>query len=172
MFIVLIVLNLTEVMSTILTIVRAIEEVKGAYIMLKKKKILAMKTSKPTKTVCCVMRSNYSIRNRLLIIILVLGGHDGIATEEINGEEYKEQGPVEMVEDVFEEEEYPEDCFPPNCYKKFPFLAGDDETPFWLGWGQLRLKTFQLIENKYFETAVITMILLSSLALVRIQILL
>lgn len=72
-----------------------------------------------------------------------------------------------MVEDVFEEEEYPEDCFPPNCYKKFPFLAGDDETPFWLGWAQLRLKTFQLIENKYFETAVITMILLSSLALVR-----
>ncbi|KAF0720322.1 sodium channel protein para-like isoform X1, partial [Aphis craccivora] len=92
-------------------------------------------------------------------------GHDGIAAEEINGEEYKEQGPVEMIEDVFEEEEYPEDCFPPNCYKKFPFLAGDDETPFWLGWGQLRLKTFQLIENKYFETAVITMILLSSLAL-------
>ncbi|XP_026806613.1 sodium channel protein para-like isoform X1 [Rhopalosiphum maidis] len=95
----------------------------------------------------------------------ILGGNDGIAAEEINGDEYKEQGPVEMVEDVFEEEEYPEDCFPPNCYKKFPFLAGDDETPFWLGWGQLRLKTFQLIENKYFETAVITMILLSSLAL-------
>lgn len=79
---------------------------------------------------------------------------------------YKEQGPAEVVEDVFEEEEYPEDCFPPNCYKKFPFLAGDDDMPFWLGWAQLRLKTFQLIENKYFETAVITMILLSSLALV------
>ncbi|XP_025407714.1 sodium channel protein para-like isoform X2 [Sipha flava] len=94
-----------------------------------------------------------------------LEGNDGITTDVLNDEEYKEQGQVEMVEDVFEEEEYPEDCFPPNCYKKFPFLAGDDETPFWLGWGQLRLKTFQLIENKYFETAVITMILLSSLAL-------
>lgn len=93
--------------------------------------------------------------------------NDGVVAEELVDEEYKEQGPTEVVEDVFEEEEYPEDCFPPKCYKKFPFLAGDDETPFWLGWGQLRLKTYQLIENKYFETAVITMILLSSLALVR-----
>ncbi|XP_050525622.1 sodium channel protein para-like isoform X1 [Daktulosphaira vitifoliae] len=89
-----------------------------------------------------------------------------LAGQEIIEEEmYKEQDPGEVVEDVFEEEEYPEDCFPPNCYKKFPFLAGDDDMPFWLGWAQLRLKTFQLIENKYFETAVITMILLSSLAL-------
>ncbi|KAG0719449.1 Sodium channel protein para [Chionoecetes opilio] len=39
------------------------------------------------------------------------------------------------------------------------------ESPFWQGWGHLRLKTYQLIENKYFETAVISMILLSSLAL-------
>lgn len=62
--------------------------------------------------------------------------------------------------------DYPSDCFPETCYKKFPFLAGDDDAPFWQGWANLRLKTFQLIENKYFETAVITMILLSSLALV------
>lgn len=102
-----------------------------------------------------------------LYIFLDLEINDEIAPEELNDEEYK-QGMVEVVEDVVEEEEYPEDCFPPNCYKQFPFLTGDDETPFWLGWGQLRLKTFQLIENKYFETAVITMILLSSLALVRI----
>jgi len=155
-------------MSTILTIARAIEEVKEAYTMLKRKKTLAKKTSKSTKTVCSVWLLKHCIRSKV-DIALVLGGNDGIAAEEINGDEYKEQGPVEMVEDVFEEEEYPEDCFPPNCYKKFPFLAGDDETPFWLGWGQLRLKTFQLIENKYFETAVITMILLSSLALVRTQ---
>ncbi|XP_015185097.1 PREDICTED: sodium channel protein para isoform X4 [Polistes dominula] len=61
--------------------------------------------------------------------------------------------------------DYPADCCPENCYKKFPFLAGDDDAPFWQGWTNLRLKTFQLIENKYFESAVITMILLSSLAL-------
>lgn len=64
-------------------------------------------------------------------------------------------------------EDSPADCFPEPCYLRFPFLAGDDDAPFWQGWANLRLKTFQLIENKYFETAVITMILLSSLALVR-----
>lgn len=63
---------------------------------------------------------------------------------------------------------YPADCCPENCYKKFPFLAGDDDAPFWQGWANLRYKTFKLIENKYFETAVITMILLSSLALVKL----
>ncbi|XP_018330937.1 sodium channel protein para isoform X3 [Agrilus planipennis] len=66
-----------------------------------------------------------------------------------------EEGPPESAED----------CFPESCYKKFPFLAGDDDSPFWQGWANLRFKTFELIENKYFETAVITMILLSSLAL-------
>lgn len=60
----------------------------------------------------------------------------------------------------------PADCCPEPCYARFPFLAGDDESPFWQGWATLRLKTFRLIENTYFETAVITMILLSSLALV------
>lgn len=63
--------------------------------------------------------------------------------------------------------DYPADCCPDDCYRRFPFLAGDEDAPFWQGWGNLRLKTFQLIENKYFETAVITMILLSSMALVR-----
>lgn len=63
-------------------------------------------------------------------------------------------------------EEGPADCFGESCYAKFPVLAGDEDSPFWQGWGNLRLKTFRLIENKYFETAVITMILLSSLALV------
>lgn len=74
----------------------------------------------------------------------------------------------EMVMDAGTEDvsDYPADCCPDDCYRRFPFLAGDDDAPFWQGWANLRLKTFQLIENKYFETAVITMILLSSLALV------
>ena len=64
--------------------------------------------------------------------------------------------------------EYPSDCCPEACYIKFPILAGGDpDSPFWQGWGNLRIKTFRLIENKYFETAVIAMILISSLALVR-----
>ncbi|XP_044257372.1 sodium channel protein para-like isoform X3 [Tribolium madens] len=62
-------------------------------------------------------------------------------------------------------DDYAADCFPESCYKKFPFLAGDEDSPFWQGWGNLRSKTYRLIENKYFETAVITMILLSSMAL-------
>lgn len=71
---------------------------------------------------------------------------------------------VAADEDVVDDT--PADCCPEPCYQRFPFLAGDDESPFWQGWGMLRLKTFKLIENTYFETAVITMILLSSLALV------
>eukprot|EP00095_Tigriopus_kingsejongensis_P003327 snap_masked-scaffold524_size146631-processed-gene-0.4 protein:Tk03327 transcript:snap_masked-scaffold524_size146631-processed-gene-0.4-mRNA-1 annotation:"sodium channel protein para" len=62
-------------------------------------------------------------------------------------------------------QEYPAECCPDKCYLRFPFLAGDHDSPFWQGWGALRIKTFRLIENKYFETAVITMILISSLAL-------
>ena len=66
-----------------------------------------------------------------------------------------------------EEPQYPDACFPDHWYDKLPFLKGNDESPFWQVWSLLRLKTFRLIENKYFETAVIIMILLSSLALVR-----
>ncbi len=66
---------------------------------------------------------------------------------------------------LFVSQEYPSDCCPDRCYERFPCLAGDHDSPFWQGWGALRIKTFRLIENKYFETAVIAMILISSLAL-------
>lgn len=65
-----------------------------------------------------------------------------------------------------EDPQYPDACFPDSWYEKVPALKGNDESQFWQGWAMLRLKTFRLIENKYFETAVIIMILLSSLALV------
>ncbi|XP_061719526.1 sodium channel protein para isoform X5 [Cydia pomonella] len=114
--------------------------------------------------------------------------HKGSA-DTIDGEEKKDASKEELglEEEIIEEEEEgkmdgipkhdivandedviddtPADCCPEPCYQKFPFLAGDDDSPFWQGWGMLRLKTFRLIENTYFETAVITMILLSSLAL-------
>ncbi|VVC98097.1 unnamed protein product [Leptidea sinapis] len=115
--------------------------------------------------------------------------HKGSA-DTIDGEEKKDASKEELglEEEMIEEEEdgksdglgkidikvaadedvvdlTPADCCPDPCYVRFPFLAGDDESPFWQGWGTLRLKTFRLIENTYFETAVITMILLSSLAL-------
>ncbi|OXA50295.1 Sodium channel protein para [Folsomia candida] len=63
-----------------------------------------------------------------------------------------------------EEEEMPMDCFPPDFYHRFPILSLEG-TQFGVVWANIRLKTFRLVENKYFETAVITMILLSSLAL-------
>ncbi|CAH0724968.1 unnamed protein product, partial [Brenthis ino] len=72
---------------------------------------------------------------------------------------------IKVVEGEGVIDDTPSDCCPEPCYQRFPFLAGDDESPFWQGWAMLRLKTFRLIENTYFETAVITMILLSSLAL-------
>ncbi|XP_030244902.1 sodium channel protein para isoform X28 [Drosophila navojoa] len=90
--------------------------------------------------------------------------------EDLDEEGECEEGPLDgdiiihaNDEDILDE--YPADCCPDSYYKKFPILAGDEDSPFWQGWGNLRLKTFQLIENKYFETAVITMILMSSLAL-------
>ena len=88
---------------------------------------------------------------------------------EDEGEEEEDRldGEIIQVDEDPIQSSYPADCCPENCYKKFPFLAGDDDAPFWQGWANLRFKTFRLIENKYFETAVITMILLSSLALVR-----
>ncbi|XP_065166084.1 sodium channel protein para isoform X6 [Atheta coriaria] len=89
--------------------------------------------------------------------------------EDVEEEECDCQGPLgEQLIVVAADEELIEqsaDCFPEGFYKTFPFLAGDDDSPFWQGWGNLRFKTFELIENKYFETAVITMILLSSMAL-------
>ena len=80
---------------------------------------------------------------------------------------------AELMLDVNAQEmmlnEYPADCCPVKFYLNFPCLAGDDDSPFWQGWANLRIKTFRLIENKYFETAVIAMILISSLALVSVQ---
>ncbi|XP_014251562.1 sodium channel protein para isoform X9 [Cimex lectularius] len=104
--------------------------------------------------------------------------HKGSMESLDDQEEKKDLSKEDLEPDIVEEDiiieggtedvvlpEYPSDCCPDHCYKRFPFLAGDDDAPFWQGWANLRLKTFQLIENKYFETAVITMILLSSLAL-------
>nr|XP_027236630.1 LOW QUALITY PROTEIN: sodium channel protein para-like [Penaeus vannamei] len=116
------------------------------------------------------------------------GSHKG-STESLDDGEEKKDASKEDLEDDFQgssgdeemgDEEnampimdtgsdvaldYPSECFKESCYIKCPWCRGDPESPFWQGWGHLRLKTYQLIENKYFETAVITMILLSSMAL-------
>ncbi len=93
--------------------------------------------------------------------------HDGVGL--LDEEEARLRMEQEILEATTQElmmHDYPSDCCPEGCYLKFPCIAGDPDSPFWQGWGNLRIKTFRLIENKYFETAVITMILISSLALV------
>ncbi|GFU36734.1 sodium channel protein para [Trichonephila clavipes] len=62
--------------------------------------------------------------------------------------------------------EYPADCCPDFCYKKFACCAEEYNPEFWEKWKNLRSKTYILIEDKYFETIIITMIMISSLALV------
>ena len=115
--------------------------------------------------------------------LLTFAGPNGVAhTNLMNGMNFEggdEERMEEMVDlsqiqaelmlDVNAQEmmmtEYPADCCPVKCYIHLPCIAGEDDSPFWQGWANLRIKTFRLIENKYFETAVITMILVSSLAL-------
>lgn len=60
--------------------------------------------------------------------------------------------------------EYPVDCFPEQMYDYCPWCLA--ETPFWIRWKEIRLRCYQFVEHKYFETLVITLILLSSMALV------
>ena len=92
------------------------------------------------------------------------GGGDMLDLNQVQAELMLDVNAQEMMLN-----EYPADCCPVKFYLNFPCLAGDDDSPFWQGWANLRIKTFRLIENKYFETAVIAMILISSLALVRIN---
>jgi voltage-gated sodium channel type II alpha len=60
--------------------------------------------------------------------------------------------------------EYPSECFPDSFYKYCPTCL--EETPFWIKWKEIRLRSYQFVEHKYFETLVITLILISSMALV------
>lgn len=60
--------------------------------------------------------------------------------------------------------EYPIDCFPDKWYERCPWCL--EETPFMLKWRELRYHSYNLVENKYFETVCITLILISSMTLV------
>lgn len=60
--------------------------------------------------------------------------------------------------------EYPVDCFPDKWYDKCPWCL--QETPFFLKWKEMRYHSYNLVENKYFETICITLILISSMTLV------
>ncbi|XP_043241966.1 sodium channel protein para-like isoform X3 [Amphibalanus amphitrite] len=84
----------------------------------------------------------------------------------VYGDELDENGRVmDTTSDNVQANDAPADCFTEAFYVRCPSCRGSPNSPFWQGWATLRLKTYRLIENKYFETAVIVMILLSSGAL-------
>ncbi|RWS27873.1 uncharacterized protein B4U80_02113 [Leptotrombidium deliense] len=70
----------------------------------------------------------------------------------------------EMAVENVDLSEYPADCFGESFYQRFPCCL--EETPFWDRWKRIRFSCYQLVENKYFETLVITLILFSSGTLV------
>merc|ERR1719412_1173916 len=72
---------------------------------------------------------------------------------------------VKQVEEVMYDpvdEVVVEDCCPPVCYRTCPCCIGDMESPFWQLWYKHRLQISRLIEDKYFESVVLVLILLSS----------
>merc|ERR550534_1389335 len=54
------------------------------------------------------------------------------------------------------------DCCPPKYYQLCPCCSGDGDSPLWHEWHKHRLQISRLIEDKYFETVVLCLILLSS----------
>ena len=54
------------------------------------------------------------------------------------------------------------DCCPPGYYKLCPCCTGEGDSPLWHEWHKHRLQISRLIEDKYFETVVLALILLSS----------
>jgi len=61
---------------------------------------------------------------------------------------------------------YPDECCPTCCTRVCSCLASLDQNMAGKVWSAFRLYMFRLVENNYFETFIIIMILLSSLALV------
>ena len=61
---------------------------------------------------------------------------------------------------------YPDECCPKCCSKKCGCFAAFDRTMVGRYWGNFRFFMFKLVENNYFETFIIIMIVTSSLALV------
>ena len=93
------------------------------------------------------------------------------STEKIEFDDGKNNDDLNMNVDIKQVEEVlydpvdeivVEDCCPPVCYRVCPCCIGDPESPFWQLWYKHRLQISRLIEDKYFETVVLCLILLSS----------
>jgi len=81
-------------------------------------------------------------------------------------EEERQPLPGKNVEEVLYDpvdEVVVEKCCPDVCYRISPCCLGDpDDSPFWHLWYRHRLQVSRLIENQYFESVVLALILLSS----------
>ncbi|XP_074640062.1 sodium channel protein para-like [Tubulanus polymorphus] len=60
---------------------------------------------------------------------------------------------------------YPDDCCPNICVRKIPICTTFLQTKPGKAWWKVRCYMFKLVEHKYFEMFIITMILLSSVSL-------
>ena len=75
-------------------------------------------------------------------------------------------GEPEINEVDVEFAEYPDDCFCNVCKRKCPCCLRVEASDFGLRWWAIRCMFYKVTQHKYFETFIITMILISSLALV------
>lgn len=92
------------------------------------------------------------------------GGSDVGAEED---KEHLEGGALETAASDLIIPELPADCCPECCYVKFACCCiFDDSQPLFAKYKLYRSQAFALVENKYFETIVVVLILTSSLALV------
>ncbi|XP_053203618.1 sodium channel protein para-like isoform X3 [Panonychus citri] len=82
--------------------------------------------------------------------------------EDVMGEEMNANKMIHVTADV-NINDHPADCLPEYWYHRFPCCL--EETSFWVKWGEIRSKCYKLVEDKYFETLVITLILISSMTL-------
>jgi len=62
---------------------------------------------------------------------------------------------------------YPDNCFPVCCHHMCPFCDTTDRFAICRVFWKFRCYMYKLVEHTYFETFIITMIITSSLALVR-----
>ncbi|KAK3595510.1 hypothetical protein CHS0354_021609 [Potamilus streckersoni] len=75
------------------------------------------------------------------------------------------EGEPEINEVDVEFVTYPDDCFCEVCKRKCIWCAKVENTKIGMIWWKLRCLAYKLCEHKYFETFIISMIILSSIAL-------
>nr|WQE97497.1 voltage-gated sodium channel [Varroa destructor] len=96
-------------------------------------------------------------------------GKENAGGSDVGAEEDKEQlegGALETAASDLIIPELPADCCPECCYVKFACCCiFDDSQPLFAKYKLYRSQAFALVENEYFETIVVVLILTSSLAL-------